>query len=204
MASRVNTAIRTVAQLYAVGSLPTPAQALHTHSESINDCVGMIRGDITSLAVDAIVNAAKNSLLGGSGVDGAIHRAAGSGLVKECRTLGGCETGSAKITAGYRLPAKHVIHTVGPIYDENDPERSEKLLRSCYLETLKLAEEHGVKTLAFCGISTGIYGYPSRDAAEVACQTVRSFLEQKSDVFDNIIFVTFEEKDVRAYNRTLP
>lgn len=170
-----------------------------------NDRIGLFRGDITTLSVDAIVNAANNSLLGGGGVDGAIHRAAGRGLLAECRTLGGCPTGLSKITDAYNLPCKKVIHTVGPIYDDTDPDESEADLRSCYRSSLELAVQNGVKTVAFSAISTGVYGYPSMDAAHVACDTVRKYMDgEDGGKLDKVIFVTFEEKDVRAYNSLLP
>ncbi|KAI1637832.1 MACRO domain-containing protein [Biscogniauxia mediterranea] len=170
-----------------------------------NDRVGLFRGDITSLSVDAIVNAANTSLLGGGGVDGAIHRRAGPQLLAECRSLHGCSTGRAKITDAYRLPCKKVIHAVGPIYDGAHPDRSEAALRGCYQSSLRLAVEHGLKTIAFSGISTGVYGYPSIDAALVACRTVKDFLDsQDGQKLDKVIFVTFEEKDVHAYNHALP
>ncbi|KAK8033831.1 hypothetical protein PG991_003229 [Apiospora marii] len=169
-----------------------------------NDRIALIRGDITTLSVDAIVNAANNSLLGGGGVDGAIHRAAGRELKNECRGLGGCDTGSAKITGAYNLPCQKVIHTVGPIYDDLHPERSEAALRGCYRSSLQLAVEHGLKTVAFSGISTGVYGYPSLDACQVACDTVKTFLDKDEKKLDKVIFVTFEAKDVRSYDATLP
>ncbi|KAI1498896.1 macro domain-containing protein [Biscogniauxia marginata] len=170
-----------------------------------NDRVGLIRGDITSLSVDGIVNAANTSLLGGGGVDGAIHRVAGPKLLAECRALHGCDTGSSKITNAYRLPCKKVIHTVGPVYDDLHPDRSEAALRSCYQSSLRLAVEEGLKTIAFSGISTGVYGYPSIDAAIVACSSVKGFLDgQDGEKLDKVIFVTFEEKDVRAYSLVLP
>ncbi|ORY69006.1 macro domain-containing protein [Pseudomassariella vexata] len=168
-----------------------------------NDRIGLIRGDITSLQVGAIVNAANNSLLGGGGVDGAIHRAAGPSLLAECRTLNGCQTGSSKITSAYSLPCKKVIHTVGPIYDDIRPDNSERALKGCYTSSLNLAVKNGLKTIAFSGISTGIYGYPSLDAAMVACETVKNFLDRDKTI-DKVVFVTFEEKDVRAYNQVLP
>ncbi|KAF7544889.1 hypothetical protein G7Z17_g9602 [Cylindrodendrum hubeiense] len=180
-------------------SIPTGYLA----NSTINDHVGLIRGDITRLRLDAIVNAANSSLLGGGGVDGAIHRAAGTQLVKECATLGGCPTGEARITHGYDLPAKRVIHTVGPkyFYDEGP----ESLLRRCYQNSLELAVREGVRTIAFSAISTGVYGYPSLDAAEVACETVRRFLDgDDGDKLVRVVFVTYEQKDVDAYNALLP
>ncbi|KAI1340260.1 MACRO domain-containing protein [Xylariaceae sp. FL0016] len=174
-------------------------------SPAYNDRIRLFRGDITCLSVDAIVNAANTSLLGGGGVDGAIHRAAGRGLLAECRTLNGCETGSAKITDAYELPCTKVIHTVGPVYNVINPGKSEIALRGCYRSSLQLAADNGLKSLAFSGISTGIYGYPSMDAAVIACATVKEFLDgQDGHKLDSVIFVTFEEKDVRAYNHVLP
>jgi O-acetyl-ADP-ribose deacetylase (regulator of RNase III) len=167
--------------------------------------VGLIRGDITTLAVDAIVNAANRSLLGGGGVDGAIHRAAGPDLFEECRTLGGCPTGSAKMTGAYRLPCRRVIHAVGPIYDPLDHDKSERLLTGCYTRSLELAVEAGCRSVAFSAISTGIYGYPSRDAAPAALSAIRNFLVgPKGDKIDLVVIVTFEMKDVEAYNAYIP
>ena len=201
--------IPTLSLLYKLNKLDTSnVRTLNSSFSSTsahNDRIGLIRGDITKLAVDSIVNAANNSLLGGGGVDGAIHRAAGPQLLAECRTLNGCDTGSSKITDAYRLPCKKIIHTVGPIYDRLRPERSKAALRACYRTSLELAIQHGLKTIAFSGISTGVYGYPSRDAARVACETVASVLhEDHAKKLDKVIFVTFEEKDVQAYNKALP
>jgi len=153
----------------------------------------LIRADITKLKVDAIVNAANSSLLGGGGVDGCIHRAAGPKLLKECAKLGGCETGQSKITKGYKLPAKHIIHTVGPVGEK--PEK----LTSCYTSCLELVKEHELKTVAFCCISTGIYGYPNDKAAKVAFSTVVEWIKSNMDVIDKIIFCTFLEKDLVLY-----
>ncbi|KAI1329522.1 MACRO domain-containing protein [Xylariaceae sp. FL0255] len=170
-----------------------------------NDRVGLIRGDITTLAVDAIVNAANQSLLGGGGVDGAIHRAAGRELLKECRTLNGCETGHSKITNAYNLPCKKVIHTVGPIYDSMDRHNNKLDLVGCYQSSLELAVQNGLKSIAFSAISTGVYGYPSNDAALVACSTVKKFLDgEDGKKLNKVIFVTFENKDVIAYSNVIP
>jgi len=155
------------------------------------------KGDITTYQVDAIVNAANRSLLGGGGVDGAIHRAAGPGLLEECRTLGGCETGEAKITGGYRLPARHVIHTVGPVWHGGDRDE-DTLLANCYRNSLRLAAEHGLETVAFPSISTGAYGFPIHRAAPIALRTVKEILEQ-NPALKKVYFVCFSQGDLEVY-----
>ena len=162
----------------------------------------VVQGDITTLEVDAIVNAANSSLLGGGGVDGAIHRAAGSRLLAECRTLGGCPTGEARITAGHDLPARHVVHTVGPVWHGTDPVEAERLLRSCYIESLRLAERAGLETIAFPGISTGVYGYPKDQACEVAVSAVSGWLTAH-DLPRTVTFCCFGAADAELYRRRL-
>lgn len=169
---------------------------------SPQDRMSVVEGDITRLDVDAIINAANTSLLGGGGVDGAIHRAAGSGLLTECRTLGGCSTGEARITGGYDLPARHVIHTVGPVYRDHDPDEARRLLASCYRESLRLAAAAGLRSVAFPGISTGVYGYPKEEACEVAVETVASWLAEHGSPHD-VTFCCFSAGDAALYRARL-
>ncbi len=158
-------------------------------------------GDITQLNVDAIVNAANTSLLGGGGVDGAIHRAAGKQLLAECRTLNGCRTGEAKITKGYNLPAKFVIHTVGPVWN-GGTNKEELLLENCYKNSLSLAVEHGIKTIAFPAISTGVYSFPVERASLIAVNTVKEFLENNPSI-EQVIFCCFDESTLNIYKKLL-
>ncbi|CAA9960326.1 MACRO domain containing protein [Pyrenophora teres f. maculata] len=181
------------------------AKASYEPSAALNDKISVIRQDITTLAVDAIVNAANSSLLGGGGVDGAIHRAAGPKLMEECETLDGCNTGSAKITDGYELPSKKVIHAVGPIHWK-EGSRSAELLSGCYRTSLELAVDNECRSIAFSAISTGVYGYPSGEASLVALETVRKFLQEegKADKLDRVIFCNFLPKDEDAYFKNIP
>lgn len=163
--------------------------------------IEIVRGDITQLDVDAIVNAANTSLLGGGGVDGAIHRAAGPELLAECRTLGGCATGDAKITKGYHLPAKHVIHCVGPVWHGGERNEDE-LLASCYCTAMRLANEHGLKSIAFPCISTGIYGFPFERACRIALREIHAALKQGSSV-TQVYCVCFSKSDFETYTSLL-
>ena len=162
----------------------------------------VVKDDITKLEVDAIVNAANETLLGGGGVDGAIHFAAGPELLAECKTLGGCHTGEAKMTKGYNLRAKFVIHTVGPVYGEENG-REEILLQSCYESSLILAKGKGLRTIAFPCISTGIFAFPKDEAAEIALRTVNNFVHEYPEAFEAIIFVTFSKSDLKTYKERL-
>ena len=163
--------------------------------------VKLDNGDITKLALDAIVNAANRTLLGGGGVDGAIHRAAGRGLLEECRTLNGCETGEAKITGGYNLPAKHVIHTVGPVY--HGREKDAEFLSDCYRNSLDVAKANGVHSIAFPAISTGVYGYPLEAAADIAVQTVKTWLDSNAEYDMEVIFSCFGDRAYQVYEERI-
>ena len=205
-------AIPTLPLLYKLSRLDPPsAHSPLSPSAALNARISMIRADITTLAVGAIVNAANHSLLGGGGVDGAIHARAGSQLLDECRTLGGCETGQAKITRAYALPCERIIHAVGPVYwrakDEGEG-REKELLKGCYVNSLDLAQANELKSIAFSCLSTGIYGYPSQEAAHVACSAVREWLldHENEDYggLERVIFCTFEPKDGTAYESALP
>jgi O-acetyl-ADP-ribose deacetylase (regulator of RNase III) len=166
-----------------------------------NETIVVVEGDITEQNVDAIVNAANTSLLGGGGVDGAIHRAAGPELLAECRTLQGCPTGDAKLTRGYRLPARWVIHTVGPVW-RGGHEFEDELLANCYRRSLEVAVQNGVRSVAFPAISTGIYGFPLERATRIAAREVRAFLE-KNPALEKVLFVCFDSRTRNCYQRVL-
>ena len=166
-----------------------------------NEIIKIFKGDITRLDVDAIVNAANTSLLGGGGVDGAIHRAAGPELLEECKTLNGCNTGEAKITRGYNLPAKYVIHTAGPIWS-GGKNNEEKLLANCYRNSLKLAVENEIRSIAFPALSTGVYHFPLEKATKIALVETKKFLVDNKNI-TKVIFVAFDEKTLNVYSRML-
>jgi len=163
--------------------------------------IEIVKGDITCLKVDAIVNAANTTLLGGGGVDGAIHRAAGPELLTECKTLNGCSTGDAKITKGYKLPANYVIHTVGPVW-QGGTHGEANLLASCYSRSLEVAMQNGIKTIAFPNISTGVYRFPKMEAATIAINTITKILKDNTH-FENVIFCVFDEENLNIYNQML-
>jgi O-acetyl-ADP-ribose deacetylase (regulator of RNase III) len=178
-----------------------PAEHAGTGVSTMHDKLEALQTDIVTLEVDAIVNAANNTLLGGGGVDGAIHRAAGPGLLAECRLLGGCATGRAKLTQGYRLAARHVIHTVGPVWRDGRQGEAE-LLASCYRSSLGLAVEHGIKTLAFPAISCGVYGYPPPQAVNIAVRECAAFLSDGAPL-DRIVFACFDRDMLELYRARL-
>lgn len=200
--------IPTLTALYKLQRLRPASLVLNDASSNYNDKISLIRTDITTLKVDAIVNAANESLLGGGGVDGAIHKAAGHDLYKECKTLGGCDTGDAKITDAYELPCQKIIHTVGPVYQRAKRQgKHTSLLQSCYRKSLDLAVENKCHSIAFSALSTGVYGYPSDEAAETAIGEVKKWLDEdqaRASKLDRIIFCSFMEKDEKAYNEWIP
>lgn len=200
--------IPTLTLLYKLNKLTPSTSPKSSATSRFNDKISLIRTDITKLETDSIVNAANESLLGGGGVDGAIHRAAGPGLLDECSDLDGCDTGDAKITDAYELPCKKVIHAVGPVYYSTKRKGMHTaLLQSCYTKSLELAVENGCKSVAFSALSTGVYGYPSREAAETAIQAVKGWLEEdeeRAGKIDRVVFCQFMEKDERAYENYIP
>jgi O-acetyl-ADP-ribose deacetylase (regulator of RNase III) len=163
----------------------------------------VVKADITTLQVEAIVNAANTSLLGGGGVDGAIHRAAGPDLLEECKTLNGCKTGEAKITGGYNLPAKFVIHAVGPVWNGGDNNERE-LLQNAYDNSLKVAAENNVRSIAFPNISTGVYRFPKHEAAAIAVGAVKEFISIHPEVLDEVLFVCFDDENFELYQKLIP
>jgi len=167
----------------------------------VNKRIELFKGNITKLKVDTVVNAANTTLLGGGGVDGAIHSAAGGGLLEECKTLNGCFTGEAKITKGYNLPAKFVIHTVGPVWNGGN-HNEDDLLANCYRNSLKLAVENGIKTIAFPAISTGVYRFPLERALKIAVSEVKKFLKA-NNLIEKVVFVCFDEETFKAYKEEL-
>ncbi|KAM9316811.1 ADP-ribose glycohydrolase MACROD2, partial [Gastrophryne carolinensis] len=192
-------AIQTLLQEYR----KTSGDADNQDQNILCDKVSLYKGDITQLEVDAIVNAANSSLLGGGGVDGCIHRAAGPNLMAECRSLGGCPTGQAKITCGYQLPAKYVIHTVGPIARGHLSDSHKEDLKSCYESSLALAKENNIRSIAFPCISTGIYGFPNEPAASIALNTAKEWLSENQHLVDRIIFCVFLDVDYKIYKMKL-
>ncbi|KAG7448106.1 A1pp-domain-containing protein [Guyanagaster necrorhizus] len=197
--------IPTLAQLFKLAVIKAVEKPKFPIDSMLLDRISLFQGDITQLSVDSIVNAANKSLLGGGGVDGAIHAAAGKDLLDECRGLNGCETGESKVTKGYRLPSKHIIHTVGPIYSSRDIETKAAQLASCYRTSLELAAKSSLKHIAFPSISTGIYGYPIKDATHIALNEVRQFVAtEPGSTLERVIFVVWSNKDRDVYQDLLP
>jgi len=197
--------IKTLQESYKAGVLKAVKSPKYPVKPALLDRVSLWQGDIRILEVDSIVNAANNRLGGGAGVNGAIQAAAGPDLLEECLTLGGCETGFAKITKGYDLPAKHVIHAVGPIYSSRDVETKAAQLRSCYTTSLDIAVKNDLKHAAFPSLSTGIFGYPIEDATHIALDATRLFLDTPDgDKLDRIIFVVWSDKDRDVYRDLIP
>ncbi|CAD6884168.1 unnamed protein product [Tilletia controversa] len=197
---------QTVAHRIKAGTL-TPPESTAATTFPVAERIFLHKGDITKVATAAIVNAANSSLQGGGGVDGAIHRAAGRELLEECGRLVGCQTGDAKLTAGYRLPAKAVIHTVGPIYNANRHQECEMALTSCYRRSLELAIENKLDTVAFPSISTGVFGYPKEQAARTAVRAVGRFLTEadpEGEHIKGVVFVSFSDNDLKIYEAVLP
>ncbi|KAJ9109756.1 hypothetical protein QFC19_001986 [Naganishia cerealis] len=189
---------------YRTKGIASEEESEYGFDEKLNKRVALIVGDITKLEVDMIVNAANNSLLGGGGVDGAIHRAAGPDLLKECRTLNGCDTGDVKVTRGYKLPAKQVAHTVGPIYNRNRAGDCADKLESCYARCMEALKNAGGSSIAFPSISCGVYGYPIEDATEIAVETVRALLEKPEyDNVQNVVFCQFSEGAQKTYEKVM-
>jgi len=198
-------AIRTLHESYKEGVLRAVKSPAYPPKRSLLDRISLWQGDITILEIDSIVNAANSRLGGGAGVNGAIQDAAGPNLLKECLTLGGCETGSAKITKGYDLPAKHVIHAVGPVYSLIHRETKASQLRSCYKTSLEIAVQNDLKHIAFPSLSTGIFGYPVEDATHIALDETRLFLETPDgDKLDRVIFVVWSNRDRDVYRNLIP
>jgi len=199
--------IPTMTLMFRLGHFTQPENVVYTAQGVFNGRISLVQTEITTLKVDAIVNAANMTLRGGGGVDGSIHRAAGKGLLEECSTLDGCDTGSAKITGAYDLPCDKVIHAVGPVWDREGPDTAKALLQGCYRTSLDLASVNGCKSIAFPAISTGIFGYPSITAAHHAIEAVRKWLDQKGEEcggIERIIFCCFEDVDRDAYVNWLP
>ncbi|CAO1629480.1 unnamed protein product [Sympodiomycopsis kandeliae] len=203
--SRVSlSSIPSVSSLYKSGKLAS-GNGRATFPSALGDKIHLWQGDITKLEVDAIVNAANKSLLGGGGVDGAIHRAAGKDLLSECKTLNGCDTGDAKVTGGYNLPAKYIVHTVGPVYAKTKANEKAQQLTSAYKRSLEEASQiKGVQSIAFPSISTGVYGYPIDDATDIAISTVAKFLQDTKSDLSHVVFCTFSEDDMQVYEKHIP